>query len=402
MKEANVRNLLERGAYGIGTSVGIDLIKNNILHNLKNKITHRYGREIFISNSGNPRASNIVREWVKEYKTDFKSVDETGKFVNDAFIFKLDDHTYCYAMIGDIDSRSNSYYDGRGNEVKFDYSIKLYIFGRYFKKYSNDLIQKINAIPNDLWIYNVSGNATSSDRKDNSLNSVVAKLQTRDIDTLFYRGDVKDIVCTHIENFEKNKNLYDARNINYKTGILLYGEPGTGKTSLATALATKYNYSLIVVDMTTFETLDTTYLAQAINADSEKYIILLEDIDTLYNTLSREDKLDKESRKVVNKMIQFLDSNSSPKDVIFIATTNNIDALDEAIIRDGRFDLKVKVGSIDKVGAKKMISSFDINEEGSAEILTNFKDNEDNINQSTLQKYILEYYKTKIYKEAEI
>ena len=101
-------------------------------------------------------------------------------------------------------------------------------------------------------------------------------------------------------------------------------------------------------------------------------------------------------------MIQFLDSNSSPKDVIFIATTNNIDALDEAIIRDGRFDLKVKVGSIDKVGAKKMISSFDINEEGSAEILTNFKDNEDNINQSTLQKYILEYYKTKIYKEAEI
>ena len=203
MKNQNINYLLERSAYAVGATIGVDLIKNSIIRNLKNKITHRYGREIFIKNSGDLHATNIVREWIKEYKTDFKSIDETGKFINDAFIFKLDDHTYCYAMIGNTDDKNNHYYDGRDNENS-NYNIKLYIFGRYFKRYSNEIIQKINAIPNDLWLYNVSGNASGSDKKENSLNSVVTKLQTRNIDTLFYRGDVKDTVCTHIENFEKN------------------------------------------------------------------------------------------------------------------------------------------------------------------------------------------------------
>ena len=73
--------------------------------------------------------------------------------------------------------------------------------------------------------------------------------------------------------------------------------------------------------MGSFDRLDLNTLTSCINCDTSKFIILLEDIDCLYNLDRNSDGIDKDDKKVINKMLQFLDSNNSPRDVIFIATT---------------------------------------------------------------------------------
>ena len=228
------------------------------------------------------------------------------------------------------------------------------------------------------------------------MRSIVSDMQTRNIDTLFYNEGVKENILSHIDGFIENQYIYKERNLLYKTGILLYGVPGTGKTSLATALATYYNYDLIIVDMNTFDRLDVSMLTNCINADTSKFIVLLEDIDTIFNTLNREDSsqsADKDEKKVINKLLQFLDSNSSPTDVIFIATTNHIEKLDSALTRSGRFDLIQSIDPVNKAVAQEMCRSFNVPEEDIDSIIGEAGDGI--YNQSTLQTDILAYFKKK-------
>lgn len=57
----------------------------------------------------------------------------------------------------------------------------------------------------------------------------------------------------------------------------------------------------------------------------------------------------------IKQLLQFLDSSQSPNNVIFIATTNYIDRLDHALVRKGRFDLKIELDDFNKDTARKML-----------------------------------------------
>ena len=110
--------------------------------------------------------------------------------------------------------------------------------------------------------------------------------------------------------------------------------------------------------------------------------------------MDRKDDLDDKTRNIINKMLQFLDSSSSPNDVIFIATTNDISKLDSAILREGRFDIKVEVGNINNKASTEMLESFNIPEEDINEILKEMpKDENGNINPAALQNKAISYFK---------
>ena len=272
--------------------------------------------------------------------------------------------------------------------------MKLYFFGKKYKAYVNEfegVISKRNT--GKLFLYDIKGK--ESREGELGIDSVGRYLKERALDSIFLNPGIKEEVVDHIENFLNNKHIYEEKDITYKTGILLYGTPGTGKTSLASALATWLRYNLVVLDLSTFSKLDISSLTACINEDTDNFVILLEDIDTIFPSLDRQDKeLDTETRNVINKMLQFLDSSSSPNNVIFIATTNDISKLDEAILREGRFDLKVPMTNIHPEVALTMLESFNIPSKDAKEIIKKLtKNDEKDINPSMLQNEAIKYFK---------
>ena len=140
--------------------------------------------------------------------------------------------------------------------------------------------------------------------------------------------------------------------------------------------------------MTTFNNLDVNTLVESLNADNYKYIVLLEDIDAVIK--NRNSDIDKEDDKNINKLLQFLDSSSSPTDVIFIATTNYVDTLDSALIRDGRFDIKCEVGELKLSRIDEMCKSFNLSDDDINNIREQLKqEGRKTVNQSKLQNMIL-------------
>ena len=94
---------------------------------------------------------------------------------------------------------------------------------------------------------------------------------------------------------------------------------------------------------------------------------------------------------MINKLLQFLDSATSPSNVIFIATTNHPEKLDKALTRSGRFDLSVEIKGIFFDKMVEMCKSFDMNDKVIEEIHQEIEEGPGYpVNQSWLQNRILE------------
>lgn len=133
-------------------------------------------------------------------------------------------------------------------------------------------------------------------------------------------------------------DLLDAIGVPRRNRLLLYGPPGCGKTSIASALACDLGRVLVTVRV---ESVISSYLGEtAANlnrvmefASSAPYVVLFDEFDSLGK--DRDDPADHgELRRVVNSVLQMIDRYSGPS--ILVAATNHQQVLDNALWR--RFD----------------------------------------------------------------
>lgn len=376
---------------------------------LKKKAKTHFGFELRLSIDNMPLdAVYKVHDWIAQHSERAKKMIETGKnkkenqtrgwLTNTSFYFKVDKGTYCMIKIGE-DYRDLIVSGGMeavmmNNSTIKDSDMYIYIFGKKSLKYKRMIDAMIQERPDDtLRIYKVYGEPNR--RTDVAFRSLFSDSDKRDLSTIFMEDGTIESITDHIDKYMANKDLYTGRGIIYKTGILLYGEPGTGKTSLIKALASKYGYDLATIDMATFDSIGLETFTHSINIDDRKYIIALEDIDCVIADRENSD-IDKDEKKVVNKLLQFLDSNSSPNEVIFIASTNHIELLDEALLREGRFDLRVEITGVHEAKAREMCKSFNLSDTQIDEIINMIKEQgidlkSKTIRQSKLQSIILQY-----------
>lgn len=168
--------------------------------------------------------------------------------------------------------------------------------------------------------------------------------------------EVKDVLDEGILAYIKNPQEYLKSGKKPPKGVLFYGDPGTGKTLLARAIAGETEVPFFNVSGSEFVEKFVGVGAQRVRelfanarkaanaSDKKTAIIFIDEIDTVGK--KREgDSNGTEAGQTLNQLLASMDGfNNDPKcSVIVIGATNRLDMLDSALTRPGRFDDKLEV-----------------------------------------------------------
>lgn len=183
----------------------------------------------------------------------------------------------------------------------------------------------------------------------------------RKIDSIYTNDDLHKKILDDVKDFLNNKEIYEECDVPYKRNYLFYGKPGTGKTSTALAIASELDWSITVVDI------HKTRMEVLIRQLSKKNtIFLFEDIDAMDKKSGKNrNNKDEDSPHILEyedsgelslgQILNITDGLMSPLGCICIFTTNHIEVLDEAFLRDGRMDFKAEFDNFKAETTLKML-----------------------------------------------
>ncbi|AMD21252.1 HEL028Cp [Eremothecium sinecaudum] len=165
----------------------------------------------------------------------------------------------------------------------------------------------------------------------------------RMLSSVIFDKGVKESIIADVKEFLQNGQWYHERGIPYRRGYLLYGPPGSGKTSFIQALAGELDYNICIMNLAD-SNLSDDRLNYLMNNLPERSIVLLEDIDAAFvkRTKSEEGFI---NGVTFSGLLNALDGVASSEEVITFMTTNHPEKLDPAVLRPGRIDFKVHVGN---------------------------------------------------------
>lgn len=174
------------------------------------------------------------------------------------------------------------------------------------------------------------------------------------------KESLKDIV-----DFLKSPDKYNHYGARMPKGIILYGDPGTGKTLLAKAIAGEANVPFYAVSGSDFIQMYVGVGASRIRnlfkkaKAKGKAVIFIDEIDAIGKQRSssknnNSDERDQTLNALLTEMSGFKDSDG----IIVIAATNRLDILDEALLRPGRFDRHIEVSLPDINAREKILNLY--------------------------------------------
>jgi ATP-dependent Zn protease len=161
-----------------------------------------------------------------------------------------------------------------------------------------------------------------------------------------YTGTIDEIV-----NISSKKETYQKIGFTFKRGILLYGEPGNGKSALLNLIiqpiVSNNGICLYVKDIDHFKAI----LKQVRNIEPERLIlVILEDLDTLISGSLSDDK---------STLLSLLEGQDTSPNTLFLATTNFPEELEGNLInRPGRFDRVIFIDNPGEQSRREYLQSL--------------------------------------------
>ena len=171
-----------------------------------------------------------------------------------------------------------------------------------------------------------------------------------------------------IVEFLSNSDKYTNLGAQIPRGVLLEGAPGTGKTLLARAVAGEAKVPFFSVSGSEFIEMFVGTGAARIRSlfeTAKKYapsIIFIDEIDAIGRQRGGNNSMGNDEREqTLNQLLTEMDGFEGNSGVIVMAATNRGDILDNALLRPGRFDRRIKVDVPNVEGRTKILEFYSKN-----------------------------------------
>jgi hypothetical protein len=190
--------------------------------------------------------------------------------------------------------------------------------------------------------------------------SLLAKSPKRPIETLYLKEGEKEGLITRVEDFFKDetRDIYLSFGMPYKQIIMLYGVPGSGKTSTITAVASHFNCDIYTIpitkELTDYGLIDA--FSEINDREDKQRIIVLEDIDCMFTKERKEG--DEHNMITLQGLLNCLDGHTCVEGTLLFMTANNPENMDYAMVRSCRIDYKLELGYADKYQTQNIFDTF--------------------------------------------
>ncbi len=161
-----------------------------------------------------------------------------------------------------------------------------------------------------------------------------------------------------VVDFLKDPEKYKAMGARAARGVLLVGAPGTGKTLFAKATAREAGVPFYDMCGSEFVEMFVGVGASRVRdifkkaRESAPCMIFIDEIDGLCRQRGTDHP---EREQTLNQLLKEMDGFKSNEAVVLIGATNRPELMDAAVMRPGRFDLKILVPSPDVVGREEIL-----------------------------------------------
>jgi chaperone BCS1 len=169
---------------------------------------------------------------------------------------------------------------------------------------------------------------------------------------------VKESIVSDVRDFLSRQQWYVDRGIPYRRGYLLFGPPGSGKSSFIQALAGELDFGVAMINLSEMGMTDDK-LAYLLTKLPKRCLLLLEDADAAFVNRRQRDSDGYSGASVTfSGLLNALDGVAAGEERIAFLTTNHIDRLDPALIRPGRVDMMLRIGEATRYQAGQMWDRF--------------------------------------------
>ncbi|VDM39866.1 unnamed protein product [Toxocara canis] len=172
------------------------------------------------------------------------------------------------------------------------------------------------------------------------------------------KKEVEEIV-----SYLRDPDRYSRLGGRLPKGVLLVGPPGTGKTLLARAIAGEAQVPFFHTSGSEFDEVLVGQGARRVRDLFERAkqrapcIIFIDEIDSV-GSKRVSNSIHPYANQTINQLLAEMDGFNRNEGVIIIGATNRVEDLDKALLRPGRFDVRVTVSPPDLMGRKDILSYY--------------------------------------------